>query len=113
MGKRVKPWGSYCSYCWLLLLALMGLIEKILQGHLAEQRTVGVDQGSAYSPLALNVLYSPTSGARSRRFSPTERGCGAAGEGLLRLLSPTTPPMFRVAWGAYTYIVVAVGADVR
>ena len=36
--------------------ALLNLIEKVLRGHNAERRTIGIDQGSAYSPLALNVV---------------------------------------------------------
>ncbi len=35
---------------------LLGLIEKVLRGNPNENRTIGIDQGSAYSPLALNVL---------------------------------------------------------
>ena len=35
--------------------ALLVLINKILHGHRAERRIVGIDQGSALSPLTLNV----------------------------------------------------------
>lgn len=35
---------------------LLALVEKVLRGNSQENRVVGVDQGSAYSPLALNVL---------------------------------------------------------
>ena len=34
---------------------LLNLIEVILLGHRSEHRTIGIDQGSAYSPLTLNV----------------------------------------------------------
>ena len=35
--------------------ALLTIIEKVLRGHHTERRTIGIDQGSPYSPLALNV----------------------------------------------------------
>ena len=35
---------------------LLGLIKKILRGNHHEHRIIGIDQGSAYSPTALNVL---------------------------------------------------------
>jgi retron-type reverse transcriptase len=35
---------------------LVDLIERILQGHHSEGRTLGIDQGSSLSPLSLNVL---------------------------------------------------------
>jgi len=35
--------------------ALLGLIEEILRGHKSERRDTGIDQGSSYSPIALNV----------------------------------------------------------
>ncbi len=34
---------------------LLNIVNKILRGHRADHRTVGIDQGSALSPLALNV----------------------------------------------------------
>ncbi len=36
-------------------LALLDLTDKVLRGHQTEGRTIGIDQGSALSPLSLNV----------------------------------------------------------
>ena len=39
---------------------LLNLIHTVLRGHHTERRTIGIDQGSAYSPLALNVVLHHT-----------------------------------------------------
>ena len=35
---------------------LLNLVERVLIGNSTERRLLGIDQGSAYSPIALNVL---------------------------------------------------------
>jgi RNA-directed DNA polymerase len=35
---------------------LLNLVERVLRGNSIERRLLGIDQGSAYSPIALNVL---------------------------------------------------------
>ena len=51
IGYAIRLYGQYIDDAGLLRV-----IEKVLQGHNSENRTVGIDQGSALSPLTLNVV---------------------------------------------------------